>query len=94
MTTQDATQFWPGTDIERSTNNGFTRAPGPAIPAKVRTDRQKASDESRRSYALSTKKPPKPRKTAAELTAPARNQISIPGKAESAKTARIKRVSF
>jgi len=36
----------------------------------------------------------KPRKTVAELLAPARNQISIPGQADSAKTARIKRVSF
>jgi hypothetical protein len=84
--------FWPGTNIKRSFDNGFTLPAGPSVMTPVRTDRQLAADESRRNFFLVADN--KPRKTVAQLLAPARNQISIPGQAESAKTARIKRVKF
>jgi len=58
--------------------------------APTRTARELAADAAKRSVYTAEK----PRKTVAELLAPARNQISIPGQADSAKTARIKRVSF
>ena len=94
---QTAAKFWSGTSIKRSTDNGFTRPAEPAVPKPVRTDRQLASDEQRRIYALGTKKPPKapkprkPRKTVAQLLAPARNPIRIDGPTEAAKQFRIKR---
>jgi hypothetical protein len=88
------TQFWPGTDIKRSTDNGFTRLAGLSVVTPTRTPMEPAADEAKRSVYLADGKKPRKRKTVAQLLAPARNQISIPGQAESAKTARIKRVSF
>lgn len=89
-TAQTAAQFWPGTSTKRSTGNGFTRPAGPSVMAPTRTARELAADAAKRSVYTAEK----PRKTVSEVLAPARNQIFIPGKAEAAKTARIKRVSF
>ena len=91
----DAALCWPGTQIKRSTDTGFTRPAGPSVMAPTRTARELAADEAKRSvYLADDKKPRKPRKTVAELLAPARNPIRIDGPTEAAKQARIKRVKF
>ena len=93
--TFDAALCWPGTSLKRSTDTGFTRPDGPSVMAPTRTARELAADEAKRSvYLADDKKPRKPRKTVAELLAPARNPIRIDGPTEAANQARIKRVKF
>jgi hypothetical protein len=53
----DAALCWPGTQIKRSTDNGFTRSAGPSIAARVRTERELAAYEAKRSVYLADQKP-------------------------------------
>jgi hypothetical protein len=56
--TPDAALCWPGTQIKRSSDNGFTRPAGPSVMAPTRTARELAADASKRSVFLSNGKPP------------------------------------
>jgi hypothetical protein len=53
----DASLCWPGTNIVKSLDNGFTRPAGPSVMSPARTAKKLAADEAKRIVFLSAGKP-------------------------------------